>query len=116
MQNINRAFEAVFEEGLGFDGSSIRGFQAINESDMLLLPDPGSAFVDPCLTVPTLSLTCDIQDPVTGQRYSRDAGYVAQKAEQHLIKTDWLAYKRAREMDPVALRPHPYEFFLYYDC
>src|ERR1051325_2449764 len=46
-------------EGLGFDGSSIRGFQAINESDMLLLPDASSAFVDPCLQVPTLSLPCD---------------------------------------------------------
>jgi glutamine synthetase len=79
--------EDVFEQGLGFDGSSIRGFQAINESDMLLLPDPTSAFVDPCLTVPTLSLTCDIADPVTGQRYSRDPRYVAQKAEQHLVKT-----------------------------
>ena len=55
--------EDVFREGLGFDGSSIRGFQAINESDMLLLPDPASAFVDPVLEVPTLSLTCDIYDP-----------------------------------------------------
>ncbi len=61
--------EDLFKEGIGFDGSSIRGFQAINESDMLLLPDPGSAFVDPCLEVPTLSLTCDVVDPVTGQRY-----------------------------------------------
>src|ERR671930_902470 len=52
--------EDTFTDGLGFDGSSIRGFQAINESDMLLMPDPGSAFVDPCLSVPTLSLTCDI--------------------------------------------------------
>jgi glutamine synthetase-like protein len=60
--------EDVFGEGLGFDGSSIRGFQAINESDMLLFPDPTSAFVDPCLQVPTLSLTCDIGDPITGER------------------------------------------------
>ncbi len=76
--------ESVFEEGLGFDGSSIRGFQAINESDMLLLPDPASAFVDPVLQVPTLSLTCDIADPITGERYSRDPRYVAQKAESFL--------------------------------
>src|SRR5205809_6654306 len=55
--------EETFTDGLGFDGSSIRGFQAINESDMLLLPDPASAFVDPCLQVPTLSLTCHVVDP-----------------------------------------------------
>src|SRR2546423_7577017 len=79
--------EDLFKEGIGFDGSSIRGFQAINESDMLLFPDPGSAFVDPCLEVPTLSLTCDVSDPVTGARYSRDPRYVAQKAEQYLLKT-----------------------------
>src|SRR5688572_31467721 len=79
--------EDTFTDGLGFDGSSIRGFQAINESDMLLLPDPASAFVDPCLSVPTLSLTCDVADPVTGERYSRDPRYVAQKAEQYLLKT-----------------------------
>src|SRR5256884_77672 len=79
--------EDLFKEGIGFDGSSIRGFQAINESDMLLFPDPASAFVDPCLEVPTLSLTCDVADPVTGERYSRDPRYVAQKAEQYLVKT-----------------------------
>src|SRR5438552_4382239 len=60
--------EDTFTDGLGFDGSSIRGFQAINESDMLLLPDPASAFVDPCLQVPTLSLTCDVVDPITRER------------------------------------------------
>ena len=79
--------EDMFEEGLGFDGSSIRGFQAINESDMLLMPDPASAFVDPCLKVPTLVLVCDIKDPITGERYSRDPRYVAQKAEQYLVKS-----------------------------
>src|SRR5438132_801495 len=79
--------EDLFAEGIGFDGSSIRGFQAINESDMLLFPDAGSAFVDPCLEVPTLSLTCDVVDPVTGERYSRDPRYVAQKAERHLVKS-----------------------------
>jgi glutamine synthetase len=84
---VGEMTEAMFAEGLGFDGSSIRGFQAINESDMLLFPDPGSAFVDPCLEVPTLSLTCDIGDPITGARYSRDPRYVAQKAEAYLTKT-----------------------------
>src|SRR5712692_3195157 len=79
--------EDVFAEGLGFDGSSIRGFQAINESDMLLFPDPASAFVDPCLKVPTLALVCDVKDPITVEPYSRDPRYVAKKAEQHLIKS-----------------------------
>ena len=79
--------ESVFTEGLGFDGSSIRGFQAINESDMLLMPDPASAFVDPCLQVPTLSLTCDIVDPVTGEAYTRDPRFVARKAEAFLKKS-----------------------------
>src|SRR2546426_6718401 len=79
--------EDLFAEGIGFDGSSIRGFQSINESDMLLFPDPGSAFVDPCLEVPTLSVTCDVKDPITGDPYSRDPRYVARKAEQYLTKT-----------------------------
>src|SRR5256714_11966548 len=76
--------EDTFTDGLGFDGSSIRGFQAINESDMLLMPDPASAFVDPCLQVPTLSLTCDIVDPITREPYTRDPRYVAPKAEAYL--------------------------------
>src|SRR5712692_841061 len=79
--------EDTFTDGLGFDGSSIRGFQAINESDMLLLPDPSSAFVDPCLQVPTLSLTCDIVDPITLERYSRDPRFIAQKAEAFLVQS-----------------------------
>src|SRR5688500_9946579 len=79
--------EDVFREGLGFDGSSIRGFQAINESDMLLLPDPASAFVDPVLEVPTLSLTCDIYDPITLEPYSRDPRFIAFKAEEYLKTT-----------------------------
>jgi glutamine synthetase len=79
--------EDVFKEGLGFDGSSIRGFQAINESDMLLLPDPASAFVDPVLEVPTLSLTCDIYDPITLEPYSRDPRFIAFKAEEYLKTT-----------------------------
>ena len=79
--------EDTFTDGLGFDGSSIRGFQAINESDMLLLPDPASAFVDPCLQVPTLSLTCDVVDPITREPYSRDPRYVARKAEAFLKKS-----------------------------
>ncbi|HEX2171227.1 MAG TPA: type I glutamate--ammonia ligase, partial [Dehalococcoidia bacterium] len=76
-----------FTEGLGFDGSSIRGFQAIDESDMLLIPDPTTAVIDPVLRVPTLSLNCNIVDPITRQPYSRDARFVAQKAERYLVQT-----------------------------
>ncbi len=79
--------EDDFEEGLGFDGSSIRGFQVINESDMLVFPDPTTAFVDPALKVPTLSIICDIRDPITGQPYSRDPRYIARKAEAYLKDT-----------------------------
>ena len=79
--------ENIFEEGLGFDGSSIRGFQSIDESDMMLIPDPSSAFVDPVLEIPTLSLLCDVRDPVTMSPYNRDPRYVAKKAEAHLKST-----------------------------
>src|SRR5450756_2337161 len=64
--------EAAFTEGLGFDGSSIRGWQAIDKSDMLLVPDPASAIMDPFTAVPTLSLICDIRDPITGGPYDKD--------------------------------------------
>jgi glutamine synthetase len=74
----------LFEEGIGFDGSSIRGFQLIHESDMLLVPDPETACVDPMLEIPTLSLICDVLDPITRERYSRDPRYIAQKAENYL--------------------------------
>ncbi|HEU5171018.1 MAG TPA: type I glutamate--ammonia ligase [Gemmatimonadales bacterium] len=79
--------EGMVREGLGFDGSSIRGFQAINESDMLLMPDLSTAFVDPVLSVPTLSLVCDIYDPVTLEPYSRDPRFIAFKAEEYLKTT-----------------------------
>ena len=84
---VNQLAPSVFEEGLGFDGSSIRGFQQIHESDMLLVPDAGTAFVDPCLRVPTLCLICDVRDPVTGGPYTRDPRYIAKKAEQYLIRS-----------------------------
>lgn len=79
--------ESDFTDGMGFDGSSIRGFQTINESDMLVFPDPGTAFIDPALRIPTLVLTCDIRDPITGEPYSRDPRYIARKAEAYLTKT-----------------------------
>ncbi len=79
--------ESLFTDGIGFDGSSIRGFQAIHESDMLLLPDPTTAVVDPGCTVPTLSIICEVKDPITGECYSRDPRYIARKAEAYLKST-----------------------------
>jgi len=79
--------EELFSEGVGFDGSSIRGFQAIHESDMLLVPDARSAIMDPVCVVPTLSVTCDVLDPITRLPYSRDPRYIAQKAERYLAQS-----------------------------
>jgi glutamine synthetase len=78
--------EDLFAEGIGFDGSSIRGFQTINESDMLLFPDPTTAQLDPFTEHQTLVLICDVKDPVTGGNYSRDPRYVARKAEEYVKK------------------------------
>jgi glutamine synthetase len=79
--------EGLLTDGAGFDGSSIRGFQAINESDMLLVPDRATATIDPFHEFPTLSLICDVKDPITGEWYSRDPRRVAHKAEAHLVST-----------------------------
>jgi glutamine synthetase len=79
--------EEIFEEGLGFDGSSIRGFQQIHESDMLLMPDPSTVVVDPVCKIPTLSLICDVVDPITHEPYSRDPRNIAKKAEAYLKTT-----------------------------
>ena len=91
MQHFNMpayAFDQdVFNDGLMFDGSSIRGFQAINESDMKLIPDPASAFVDPFRTAKTLVINFSIVDPYTGEPYSRDPRSVAAKAEAYLAST-----------------------------
>ena len=76
--------EDTFENGLGFDGSSIRGWQAINESDMLVKPVPETAFIDPFLAAKTLVLICNICDPVTGEDYSRDPRNIARKAESYV--------------------------------
>jgi glutamine synthetase len=81
---VKELTEELFAEGIGFDGSSIRGFQKIHESDMLLFPDPDTAIVDPCLEVPTMSIVCDIKDPIRRMPYSRDPRYVARKAEAFL--------------------------------
>lgn len=79
--------EDVFEDGLGFDGSSIRGFQKIQESDMILLPDPETAFVDPFMARPTMDIICDVVDPVTREPYTRDPRFIAKKAESYLQST-----------------------------
>jgi glutamine synthetase len=79
--------EEAFVDGYGFDGSSIRGFQEIQESDMLLLPDPTTAFLDPFTKAKTLTLFCFVKDPVTEEPYSRDPRHIARKAERHLIDT-----------------------------
>lgn len=76
--------EDLFEEGIGFDGSSIRGFKEINESDMLLTLNPDTAFIDTTLEIPTLVIICDVYDPITRQPYERDPRYVARKAEAYL--------------------------------
>ncbi|MFZ0429453.1 MAG: type I glutamate--ammonia ligase [Acidobacteriota bacterium] len=95
--------ESSFEEGFGFDGSSIRGFQQIQESDMLLFPDPNSAFEDPYAEHRTLVLICNVGDPVTGEPYSRDPRFIAQKAEKYLNSTGIA--------DTVYFGPEP-EFFV----
>jgi glutamine synthetase len=79
--------EDAFEEGYGFDGSSIRGFQEIQESDMILKPDPDTAVIDPFRQHSTLNINCYVHDPITFEHYSRDPRYVAMKAEEHLRST-----------------------------
>ncbi|MFH1075586.1 MAG: type I glutamate--ammonia ligase [Pseudomonadota bacterium] len=79
--------ESIFDEGLGFDGSSIRGWQAINESDMLVKPLPETAFIDPFFAAKTLVMICNICDPITGEDYTRDPRNIARKAARHLLST-----------------------------
>src|SRR5215217_7473203 len=91
MQHFSIPVEELTEEGIesgyGFDGSSIRGFQAIHESDMLLMPDPATAVMDPFREVPTLQMHCFVVDPITRESYSRDPRHIARKAEIHLRET-----------------------------
>jgi glutamine synthetase len=99
--------EAVFEDGLGFDGSSIRGWQSIDESDMIMVPDASTAFIDPFFAQPTITFFCDILDPVTRERYSRDPRYIATKAENYL--------KQSGIGDTAYFGPEA-EFFVYSDA
>jgi glutamine synthetase len=84
---VGELTEDVFAEGFGFDGSSIRGWKSIEASDMLAMPDPGSAFIDPFCAVPTLSLTCTIAETGTKEAYNRDPRGIAQKGEKYLGST-----------------------------
>ena len=84
---VTQLTEDVFEDGLGFDGSSIRGWQAINESDMLIVPQADTAFMDPFTKLPTINFICNIQDPITRVDYSRDPRNVARKAVNYLNTT-----------------------------
>tara|TARA_B100000809_G_scaffold221282_1_gene229472 strand:+ start:716 stop:2128 length:1413 start_codon:yes stop_codon:yes gene_type:complete len=84
---VSQLAEETFEDGLGFDGSSIRGWQAINESDMLVVPQPETAFLDPFTELTTLVMICNIQDPITREDYSRDPRNVARKAVNYLRST-----------------------------
>ncbi len=79
--------EESFEDGFGFDGSSIRGWQSIHASDMLVIPDPSTMHMDPFTDRPTISFICNVVDPITREFYTRDPRYVAQKAEKYLIST-----------------------------
>ncbi len=84
---ITQFDEDTFINGLGFDGSSIRGWQSIHASDMLAIPDPSTAMVDPFFDLPTVSVIANIVDPITKKEYSRDPRYVARKAEEYIRKS-----------------------------
>ena len=98
--------EDIFEEGTMFDGSSIAGWKAINESDMVLMPDADSAYVDPFFGASTLAINCDVLDPLTYQPYNRDPRTTAKKAEA-FVKSSGLG-------DSVYFGPEP-EFFIFDD-
>ena len=83
-QHVSTIDEDAFRDGVMFDGSSIAGWKAINESDMILMPDPASAVMDPFAAKPSMILFCDIIEPSTGQPYSRDPRSTAKKAEAYV--------------------------------
>jgi glutamine synthetase len=101
---ISELEEEIFEDGLGFDGSSIRGWKAINESDMLVVPDPATAVMEPFSQAKTLSLICDIVDPITRESYARDPRGIAKRAVNFLKSTG--------VGDTAYIGPEP-EFFIF---
>src|SRR3989454_8980740 len=84
---ISELSEDSFSDGLGFDGSSIRGWKSIEASDMLAMPDPATAFIDPFMATPTVSLTCTIAETGTKEAYTRDPRGIAQRGEKYLQST-----------------------------
>ncbi|HEU4365554.1 MAG TPA: type I glutamate--ammonia ligase [Candidatus Krumholzibacteria bacterium] len=113
--------EESFEEGFGFDGSSIRGWKSINESDMIVIPDANTAFIDPFMKETTLSLTCNIFDPITKERYARDPRAIAMKAEAYVkstgLATDIYFGPEAEFFifDDVRFESSPHQAFFYLD-
>jgi glutamine synthetase len=103
-KSITDVDEDIFEGGVGFDGSSIRGFQAIDASDMLMIPDPETARIDPYSSISTMYMVCDLYDPITRKRYDRDPRGIAQRAEAHL--------KSSGIGDVAYMGPEP-EFFIF---
>jgi glutamine synthetase len=101
---VSELSEESFEQGFGFDGSSIRGWQAINESDMLLIPVASTAKLDPFLPHPTITMICDVRDPITKREYSRDPRSIARKCVEHV--------KRTKLADEVCFGPE-LEFFVF---
>lgn len=84
---VGKLDEDVFEDGLGFNGATLRGWQPVHESDLLAIPQPDTAFIDPFASTPTLGLICNVQDPVLGEPYSRDPRHIATKASNYLKST-----------------------------
>ncbi|MFQ5428427.1 MAG: type I glutamate--ammonia ligase [Thermodesulfobacteriota bacterium] len=103
---VSELSEDLFEDGLGFDGSSIRGWKAIHASDMLVIPDPATAIMDPFNEAPTMSLICNVVDPITRESYTRDPRNIAAKAEAYLQSTGI--------GDTAFIGPEP-EFFIFDD-
>jgi glutamine synthetase len=126
MQHISwpasRVTESTFDEGVGFDGSSIRGFQQIFESDMLLMPDADTAYMDPFTEHRTLNINCFVKDPMTGETYSRDPRYIAKKAELFLKQTGiadlsyWGPEAEFYIFDSIRFDQTPYEGYYHIDA
>ena len=108
MTNVDDLANSIWVDGIGFDGSSIRGFQMIQESDMILIPDPSTARIDPVMKLPTLSLICDIMDPLSREPYTRDPRFVARKAEEYVKSSS------VTEADTIFIGPE-LEFFIFDD-
>ena len=108
MTEVDDLETSIWVDGIGFDGSSIRGFQMIQESDMILIPDPSTARIDPILKLPTLSVICDIKDPLSKEPYTRDPRFVARKAEEYVNSSS------VTDADSACFGPE-LEFFIFDD-